>query len=128
MARSVRFITGHLALEQTETDWQPLASGQETLVIYMGFSHLATIAGQLRDAGLPASTPFALVQNATTPRQRLVHGTLGQPDMAAGQLRLEDGPILVIVGETTRLAERINPLGAGQETRSADPLFWLRSA
>lgn len=129
LARSVRFITGHLALEQSETDWQPLALGQETLVIYMGFSHLVTIAGRLKEAGLAPSTPFALIQNATTPRQRIVHGELGQPARATQKMNLEDGPVLIIVGETTRLASQIKPpLEPGQEESNTDPLFWLRSA
>lgn len=124
LARSVRFITGHLALEQTETDWRPLALGQETLVIYMGFSHLGTISTCLLQAGLPTSTPFALIQNATTSRQRVVHGSLGQPDAAASKLCLEDGPVLIMIGEVTRLASQIQP-GTGIST--VDPLYWLQA-
>ena len=124
LARSVRFITGHLALEQTETDWRPLALGQETLVIYMGFSHLGTISSCLLQAGLPTSTPFALIQNATTSRQRVVHGSLGQPDAAANKLSLEDGPVLIMIGEVTRLASQIQP-GTGVST--VDPLYWLQA-
>ena len=129
LARSVRFITGHLALEQTETDWQPLALGQETLVIYMGFSHLETIATQLMAAGLPPATPLVLVQNATTPRQRVVHGEIGRSLQATEQLQLAEGPVLIMVGETTRLAKQLDPsLAAQPVTAAADPLFWLDSA
>jgi uroporphyrin-III C-methyltransferase/precorrin-2 dehydrogenase/sirohydrochlorin ferrochelatase len=129
LARSVRFITGHLALEQTETDWQPLALGQETLVIYMGFSHLETIAARLMAAGLSPTTPLVLVQNATTPRQRVVHGEIGRSLQATEQLRLAEGPVLILVGETTRLAKQLDPsLAAQLATATADPLFWLDSA
>ena len=129
LARSVRFITGHLALEQTETDWQPLALGQETLVIYMGFSHLETIAARLMAAGLSPTTPLVLVQNATTPRQRVVHGEIGRSLQATEQLRLAEGPVLIMVGETTRLAKQLDPsLAAQPVTAAADPLFWLDSA
>ena len=129
LARSVRFITGHLALEQTETDWQPLALGQETLVIYMGFSHLETIAARLMAAGLSPATPLVLVQNATTPRQRVVHGEIGRSQQATEQLRLAEGPVLIMVGETTRLAKQLDPsLAAQPVSAAADPLFWLDSA
>ena len=129
LARSVRFITGHLALEQTETDWQPLALGQETLVIYMGFSHLEAIAARLMAAGLSPATPLVLVQNATTPRQQVVHGEIGRSLQATEQLRLEEGPVLIMVGETTRLAKQLDPsLAAQPVTAAADPLFWLDSA
>ena len=129
LARSVRFITGHLALEQTETDWQPLALGQETLVIYMGFSHLEAIAARLMAAGLSPTTPLVLVQNATTSRQRVVHGEIGRSLQATEQLRLAEGPVLIMVGETTRLATQLDPsLAAQPVTAAADPLFWLDSA
>ena len=129
LARSVRFITGHLALEQTETDWQPLALGQETLVIYMGFSHLEAIAARLMAAGLSPTTPLVLVQNATTPRQRVVHGEIGRSLQATELLRLAEGPVLIMVGETTRLAKQLDPsLAAQPVTAAADPLFWLDSA
>ena len=129
LARSVRFITGHLALEQTETDWQPLALGQETLVIYMGFSHLEAIAARLMAAGLSPTTPLVLVQNATTPRQRVIHGEIGRSRQATEQMQLAEGPVLIMVGETTRLAKQLDPsLAAQPVTAAADPLFWLDSA
>ena len=130
VARSVRYITGHLALQQTDTDWQALAQAQETLVIYMGFTHLQSIAQRLQEAGLKAATPFALIQNATTPRQQVVHGQLNGVDEAAAELCLEEGPILVIIGEVTRLAQELAPKAMDDVLKSqhTDPLYWLQSA
>jgi uroporphyrin-III C-methyltransferase/precorrin-2 dehydrogenase/sirohydrochlorin ferrochelatase len=130
VARSVRYITGHLALQQTDTDWQALAQAQETLVIYMGFTHLQSIAQRLQEAGLKAATPFALIQNATTPRQQVVHGQLNRVDEAAAELCLEEGPILVIIGEVTRLAQELAPKAVDDVLKSqhTDPLYWLQSA
>ena len=129
LARSVRFITGHLALQQAETDWQAIALKQETLVIYMGFTHLKAIAQRLLEAGLTAATPFALIQNATTPRQQVVHGQLGYAEVAANKLCLEAGPILVIIGEVTGLAKDLGPeASAVGKTQQTDPLYWLQSA
>lgn len=129
LARSVRFITGHLALQQAETDWQAIALKQETLVIYMGFTHLKAIAQRLLEAGLTAATPFALIQNATTPRQQVVHGQLGHAEVAANKLCLEAGPILVIIGEVTGLAKELGPeASAVGKTQQTDPLYWLQSA
>ncbi len=125
VARSVRFITGHLALDQVATNWQALAAKQETLVLYMGFTHLVNIAGELMAAGVPASLPIAAVQNATRPDQRLEHATLGEAAALQQRFALSEGPVIVFIGEVTALAT------TNQESSTADtdaPLYWRESA
>lgn len=125
VARSVRFITGHLALDQVATNWQQLAQRQETLVLYMGFSHLTQIATALMDAGVPADLPVAAVQNASRPSQRLARATLASARVLQEQMTLERGPIIVLIGEVVALAtSSAQPIS----TDSHAPLYWRQSA
>ena len=50
---------------------------QRTTVLYMAARRLSANLNRLRAEGYAAETPAALVMSATTPRQRVVTGTLG---------------------------------------------------
>ena len=60
---SVTFVTGHEAAGkyQAQVNWQAIARGCETIVVYMGIHNLPYIIGQLTAAQLSAETPIALV-------------------------------------------------------------------
>ena len=108
MSRGVRLVTGHLQEgDALELDWQKLADASATLVVYMGLSNLATITQGLVDAGRDAATPAAAIQEGTTPRQRRVIATLGTLDQAVRDAGLRS-PVIIIVGETVALAERLD--------------------
>ncbi len=107
MANSVRYVTGHCQGDgPLVLDWQGLADPDTTLVIYMGLAQIAHIAAALVAAGLSADTPFAAVQNGTTPRQRHRIGTLGDAAAIAASLP-EGGPVLFIVGRVVAIAPRL---------------------
>ena len=59
-----------------------------------------------------------------------MHGQLNRVDEAAAELCLEEGPILVIIGEVTRLAQELAPKAVDDVLKSqhTDPLYWLQSA
>ena len=96
---SVAIITGHnCAQNQTPAQWQALAQGVDTLVFLMGMSNLEKICGELIKAGLPAHTPAAVVQNATTSSQRKIVASLGeiaQKSHAAGFT----APAVIVIGQ-----------------------------
>ena len=103
LVNSCRFITGHLQREgDLNLPWQSLADDSQTLVFYMGLSNLGVISARLIEAGLPADTPAALINNGTRPDQQVLRGTLGQlPDMA---LSCSDGlPTLTVIGKVVGL-------------------------
>lgn len=103
MAHSCQFITGHFRKgEDLHLPWAALACPDQTLVFYMGLANLAHIALRLQEAGLPASTPAAIVDRGTTAQQRVVRGTLaGLPELAI-QHALQS-PALTIVGKVVDL-------------------------
>jgi uroporphyrin-III C-methyltransferase/precorrin-2 dehydrogenase/sirohydrochlorin ferrochelatase len=102
-AQACVFVTGHTRDGKLDLDWPMLARPRQTVVIYMGSETLSTIARQLLQHGLPASTPVALIENGTTDRERRVVGTLATVERQALRAQL-DGPTLFVIGEVVGLA------------------------
>ncbi|WP_330985015.1 MULTISPECIES: siroheme synthase CysG [Enterobacterales] len=103
-AQSVRLVTGHLKTG-AELDWHNLAAEKQTLVFYMGLNQAATISEKLREHGMEANMPVALVENGTTIKQRVVAGTLDELSALAQQVA---SPALIIVGRVVALREKLN--------------------
>ena len=75
---SVTFVTGHEATEKyrPEVNWQAIAKGSETIIIYMGVHNLPQIIPQLLAGGMTLDTPIALIRWGTRPDQTELIGTL----------------------------------------------------
>lgn len=99
----VTFVTGHTQ-DGAQPNWQALAAGGTTLVIYMGMKHLATIVTELLNAGLVDSTPVAAIQHGTCPQQRQVVSTLAMLPMAVQRAGLAS-PAIIVVGDVVNLAQ-----------------------
>ncbi|MEI6413536.1 MAG: siroheme synthase CysG [Pseudomonadota bacterium] len=105
-AQSVTFVTGHLQDGTINLNWRPLAEPRQTLVFYMGLHGLTEICEQLMAHGVSPSMPAALVQQGTTPRQRVFTGTLA--NLPAIVLREQPRPpTLIIVGEVVSLHDKL---------------------
>jgi uroporphyrin-III C-methyltransferase len=76
---SVTFVTGHEAAGKYKptVNWQAIAQGSETIVIYMGIHNLPYIVEQLATADLSMETPIALIRWGTRPEQEELIGKLG---------------------------------------------------
>ena len=100
-AHGVVFVTGHAKPGAEGPDWQLLAStahsARLTLVIYMGVSSAERIQNELL-SGLPASTPVAVIQNATLPSQRHITTRLATLAQAIVQSGLTS-PSVIVVGD-----------------------------
>ena len=100
-AHGVVFVTGHAKPGDSGTDWRALSatahSARLTLVIYMGVSGASHIQQELL-TGLPASTPVAVIQNASLPTQRHIATTLGA---LAEQIKTSGiaSPSVIVVGD-----------------------------
>lgn len=101
-ARRLTFVTAHTKKGKVlSLDWEALADPEATLAIYMGKSSAKTIAAGLMAAGLPGSTPVALVESASLPEERVFHTSLALLPLAA-PTALGAGPALVLIGEAMR--------------------------
>ena len=107
LARGVRMVTGHFRDgEALDLDWDKLADESATLVVYMGLSNLNLITQQLMGAGRAADTPAAVIQEGTTPRQRMVQATLATLSGEVVKAGL-NSPVMIIIGETVALADQL---------------------
>jgi uroporphyrin-III C-methyltransferase len=99
-SRGVIFVTAHTAAGD-EPDWRALAASGMTLVVYMGVARCGAIQAALLAAGLGASTPMLVVENASLPRERQLRTTLGRlpQDVAAGEI---GSPAVMVIGEVAR--------------------------
>jgi uroporphyrinogen III methyltransferase / synthase len=103
IARSVAVATAHG--DDATDQWDRLVDA-DTLVLLMGMARLERTVTGLLASGRAPETPVAIVQWATTPRQRVVTGTLA--DIVAGAAEAGIGsPAVVVVGEVVRLRERL---------------------
>lgn len=105
-AHSCVLVTGNRKDGSADLDWAALARPAQTIVIYMGLHNLPELCRQLAAHGLPETTPAAVVQQGTTPRQRVVTATLGTLPQRAADAGLAP-PTLIIVGEVVRLRRKL---------------------
>jgi uroporphyrin-III C-methyltransferase/precorrin-2 dehydrogenase/sirohydrochlorin ferrochelatase len=106
-AQACLFVTGHLKDGGMDLDWPALARPRQTVVVYMGLLCLPVLCAKLIEHGQSPDLPAAVVQQGTTPTQRVVTGTLATLPGLAEEAQLH-GPTLIIVGDVVRLRERLN--------------------
>ena len=105
-AQSCLFIAGHLKDGSLNLDWKSLVKSHQTLVIYMGLGALSEISRQLIAHGQTPSMPTAIIENGTTPHQRVLVGTLATiSDKVTA--RGFKSPSLIIVGEVVALRAKL---------------------
>ena len=102
-------VTGHEdpTKPDTQVDYAALAAFPGTLLLYMGVGRLAEISAALVAAGRSASTPVALVQWGTTPRQRTVTGTLADIARRREEVGLTN-PAIIVVGDVVGLHDELS--------------------
>jgi uroporphyrinogen III methyltransferase/synthase len=108
-ASAVAFVTGHEdpAKPDSVIDWQALAAFPGTLVLYMGVGRLAANSAALIAGGRAADEPAAVIQQGTTPSQKVVLATLGTIAEEAQREQVE-APALVVIGEVAARREELS--------------------
>lgn len=109
VAGSVALVTGHEApcKRGPAVDWARLATGTETLLIYMGVESLPQTAERLIVHGRSPETPVAVIRWGSRSEQRTVTGTLAT---IAEQVRAAaiTSPAMIVVGEVAALRNRLH--------------------
>ena len=104
-ATAVMFVTGHESDESTGIDWETLAKFRGTIVLFMGIANLGMITRKLREHGMRAAQPVAIISRGTTRKQRTVTGTLETIEEAA---RGVETPALILIGTVVELRDTIS--------------------
>lgn len=103
--QGVQFITGHLKDDANQLDWPLLGKATHTLVFYMGLTQSSGIASNLIKFGMNADMPVAIVERGTSQRQRTLQGSLKDLGELSAQA---ESPSLIIIGEVTQLANKLD--------------------
>jgi uroporphyrin-III C-methyltransferase/precorrin-2 dehydrogenase/sirohydrochlorin ferrochelatase len=112
-AQSCVFVTGHLKDNSMDLDWEMLARPKQTIVVYMGLQGLDMLCAQLIKHGLSGDTPAAIVQQGTTPQQRVLSGTLSSLPNDP-EIKTLHAPTLIIIGGVVSLREKLTWFKPGQ--------------
>jgi uroporphyrinogen III methyltransferase/synthase len=108
LASSCAVITGHEDTDKANSsvNWEKLAKGIDTLVFLMGMQNLTEITARLIEYGRPADTPVAVIQDGTTPEQKVVTGNLNNIVSKVKESQLE-APVVIVVGEVVGLRDKL---------------------
>jgi uroporphyrin-III C-methyltransferase/precorrin-2 dehydrogenase/sirohydrochlorin ferrochelatase len=103
VAHELVVVSGHIPPDHPDSlvDWVALGRLTGTLVLLMGVENLPAISHALLDAGRPADSPAAAIQEGTTAHQKVVRATLGDiaEVVAAAGIR---PPAVIVIGEVAR--------------------------
>ncbi len=97
-------VTAHESIKNggPKVRWDLLATDpRATLIGYMGVASMRTVAGRLMDSGMPADTPAAMIERATTSAQRSVVATVGTLADRMDEADIKP-PALFVIGSTVR--------------------------
>jgi len=101
-ATAVRFLTAYKSDIVTEEYWKELANTDDTLVFYMSSETLGHVVSKLVANGIPKAKELAVIEQATTPFQRIYTSSLYDYELTIkGKQFLS--PTLVIIGKVVSL-------------------------
>ena len=116
---AVTFVTGSTTGGRApDLDWDAIARGSPTIVLFMARRHAGEIVTKLIAAGRDRREPAAVVSSASREDQVTAVTTLAHlGDSAAAA----ETPAILVIGENVRLAAGLDWLGAIRHGRVLDP-------
>lgn len=117
VSRSVTLATPRVGSGKAESDWGAALSPTESAAIYMGAHEAAKVAAALRSKGFADDTPVVVVESASLPQRRSIHGRLCELD--AMSARVGTGPALILIGESFRKARAIGAVESARPGKRA---------
>ena len=106
-AQSCIFVTGHLKEGKLELNWEKLIQPNQTIVFYMGLVSIDIICTQLIKNGLDPKTPCALVQQGTTPEQKVYTSIVKDMSQLVKEKK-PSAPTIFIIGHVVDLRDKLN--------------------
>ena len=101
LSESFWVLTGTTKNHTLSTDIEKAAQTTATIVILMGMKHLNDIAQTFINVG-KADTPVAIIQNGSTPQEKIGLSTVSNMAQVAQENQL-DNPAIIVIGEVVRL-------------------------
>lgn len=113
-ASSLHIITGHnrTGKDGGLCDFETLAKLEGTLVFLMGIKNMEEICQGLIKNGKAPDTPVAIIENGTSPEQRVLTGTLLDIVEKAEQSAVKS-PAVIVIGSVAKLSESLGWVGKG---------------
>jgi siroheme synthase len=102
-------LTGHESIEKKKSSikWNSITKAADTIVIFMGLEQLKDISRNLIGGGLTKNAKIAVIENATSNRQRVIVGNLGNIEKKVKQKKIKS-PAIIIVGKVVGIQSKIN--------------------
>ena len=106
---SVMILTGHESIDKKKSSikWNSITKAADTIVVFMGLEQLRYISRKLIAAGLTKNSKIAVIENATSNRQRVIVGNLGNIEKKVKQKKIES-PAIIIVGKVVGIQNKID--------------------
>lgn len=99
---AVRFLTAYKSDVVTDAYWKELAASNDTLVFYMSSETLDDVVAKLVAAGIDKTKELAVVEQATTPYQKVYTTSLYDYETTL-KAKTFFSPTLVIIGKVVGL-------------------------
>jgi uroporphyrin-III C-methyltransferase len=105
---SVVILTGHESIDKKKSSikWDSVSKAADTIVIFMGLEQLGAITRRLISSGLTEDTKIAVIENATSNRQRVIMGNLSNIEKKVKQKKVQS-PSIIIIGKVVGIQNKI---------------------
>lgn len=109
IASVVTLVTGYESADRPDSqlEWEQLARGSGTVVVYMGITRLGEIATRLIAGGRSSETAAAVIENATWPEQRTITAPLASIAHEAERAGI-GSPALIVIGDVVKFTKPLN--------------------
>ena len=105
VSESFWVITGTTSDRKLSTDVALAAQSSATVVILMGMSKLAQIVSLFQNES-KGTTPVAIIQNGTTPKEKIGVGTIDTIQQVVAEKKLSS-PAIIVIGEVVRESNKL---------------------
>ena len=108
VAASFAVVTGHEdpTKENSDINWQQLATATDTVVFLMGVANLPKITARLMENGRSGDTPVAIIRWGTKAQQQVWTSTVAEAADMAKREAIKP-PCIFLVGNVVKLREKL---------------------